>query len=311
MQPDRAPCDISVAVFCQNEAARIGACLASIAAAGQGFRLGVTVIANGSTDPSVLRAREAVEALRLQARIYAIPYGDKSNAINLSFYELRQPARLHVFVDAYAVIAPDSFKGFLTVLSNHKDAVAATGVAGNGRTMKAATAETLKNGGRLHGQLHAFRPAFLDRLTHAGLRLPIGLYRGDGLLGSMACHDLAPAENAWDSHRIKGAVEAVYEIPRLSPLRPRDVMRQWRRKLRQMRGMLENAALQRIIYAKGFEALPEFADEMIRDWLAAGYRAEVSVADRPFMALALRRIARSVRPDAAQLRPVLAYAEKT
>ena len=296
----RPPCDISVAVFCHNEASRIGACLASIAAAGRGFRLGVTVIANGTTDSSIDRAKAAVEAANLPAQIYAIPHGDKSNAINHSFYELRQKAKLHVFVDAYAIVAPNAFSGFAAMLSSHKEAVAATGVAGNGRTMAAATEETLREGGRLHGQLHAFRPSFLDRLTAEGLFLPIGLYRGDGLLGSMACHDLEPLTNPWEGSRIKGTVEAVYEIPRLSPLRPSDVRRQYRRKLRQMRGLLENAALQSIIYAHGFAGLPHYADEMITEWLAGGGVAEVQGIDRIFMRLAQKK---NSKPPAVRTRP--------
>ncbi len=304
----RPPCDISVAVFCHNEAARIGACLASIAAAGRGFRLGVTVIANGTTDASISRAKAAIEAAKLPAHIYAIPHGDKSNAINHSFYELRQKAKLHVFIDAYAIIAANSFSGFAAMLSSHKEAVAATGVAGNGRTMAAATEETLREGGRLHGQLHAFRPSFLDRLTAEGLFLPIGLYRGDGLLGSMACHDLEPLTNPWDGSRIKGTVEAVYEIPRLSPLRPGDVKRQYRRKLRQMRGLLENAALQSIIYTQGFAGLPHYADEMINEWVAAGGEVETNGVDRLFMNRARKQIETSRRPNPATLEPELVYA---
>jgi glycosyltransferase involved in cell wall biosynthesis len=302
-----AACDISVAVFCQNEAARIGACLSSIASAGRGFRLGVTVIANGSTDDSLARALTTLRAEQLPARLYAIAHGDKSNAINHSFYTLRQAARLHVFIDGYAVIAPDAFSGFAAALSANKHAVAATGVSGNGRTMKTATEETLRDGGRLHGQLHAFRPAFLNRLTEAGLRLPIGLYRGDGLLGSMACHDLAPLDNPWDGHRIKGTVEATYEIPALSVFRPRDIARQLRRKVRQMRGRMENAAMQGIIYSKGYAALPDDADEMIAAWLEAGGRVEVARAEQPFMRLALRQIARRSRPEPGALQPVLVH----
>ena len=297
--------DVSVTVFCQNEAARIGPCLASIAQAGRGCRLYITVIANGSRDRSIACAAETLAAEKLAGRIYGIAYGDKSNAINHSFYALRQNAQLHVFVDAYAIIAPESLTGFAAVLSGHKDAVAATGVAGNGRTMQAATEETLRDGGRLHGQLHAFRPAFLDRLTSAGLRLPIGLYRGDGLLGSMACHDLDALHTPWDGHRIKGTMEAVYEIPRLSPWRPGDVARQFRRKVRQMRGRLENAAIRSIIYERGFAALPQHADEMIRAFLSAGGAVEAFGADRPFMGLALRQLACSHLQHASVLEPVL------
>jgi hypothetical protein len=299
-----AACDIGVTVFCHNEAQRIGACLAAIAAAGGAMRLDVTVIANGTTDSSIDRAAATMGAHRLPGRIYAISHADKANAINHAFYTLRQPARLHVFIDAYAVIAEDSFKGFATMLSSHQEAVAATGVAGNGRTMKAATEETLQKGGRLHGQLHAFRPAFLERLTAAGLRLPVGLYRGDGLLGSMACHDLDALNTPWDGHRIKGTAEAVYRIPELSPFRPRDIARQLRRMVRQMRGRMENAAVTDIIYKRGFAALPPSADDMVRTWLSAGGTVATTASERPFMALAIRQLHRAA-PAEADLMPMM------
>jgi glycosyltransferase involved in cell wall biosynthesis len=304
----RAPCDISVTVFCQNEAARISACLASIAAAGRLMRLDVTVIANGTTDASISRAQKTLADKNLSGRIYSIAHADKSNAINHAFYTVRVPARMHVFMDGYAIIAPDSFRGFATMLSSHQEAVAATGIAGNGRTMRAATEETLQQGGRLHGQLHAFRPSFIDRMIDAGLFLPIGLYRGDGLLGSMACHDLDPLRNPWENHRIKGTAEAVYKIPRLSPFRPRDIARQARRKVRQMRGRMENAALTRIIYQHGFGGLPEFADDMLTSWLATGASVPVSRAERPFMRLALRALQTTPRPRTENLQPELVFA---
>jgi len=301
-----AACDIGVTVFCHNEGHRIGACLAAVAAAGRGMRLDVTVIANGTTDASIDRAGDALRTHHLRGRIYGIALADKANAINHAFYALRQTARLHVFIDAYAIIAVDSFKGFTTMLSSHQEAVAATGVAGNGRTMRAATEETLLKGGRLHGQLHAFRPSFLDRLTAAGLRLPIGLYRGDGLLGSMACHDLDALHTPWESHRIKGTAEAVYQIPELSPFRPSDIVRQFRRTVRQMRGRMENAAVTDIIYKSGFAALPGTADEMIHGWLEGGGTVPVTASERPFMSLALRSLRRPP-PKAADLAPILLH----
>ncbi len=295
--------DVSIAVFCQNEAARIGACIASIANAARSLRTGLTIIVNGSTDASARLAQAAAHAHNLTARVFIIPYGDKANAINRSFYELRQSARLHVFLDGYVVVGPRSLVALRDALADTPHALAATGVAGNGRTMKAATAHTLRHGGQLHGQLHAFRPAFLDRLTQHGVRLPVGLYRGDGLLGSMACHALDPG-TAWDNHRIRGAAEATYEIPLLSPFEPADIARQFRRTVRQMRGRLENAAISSIIYEHGYAALPAYADDMIAAWLAGGGKPVASLAMRPFMTLALRQHARAGRPDQKALSPV-------
>ena len=297
--------DVSIAVFCQNEAARIEACIAAVAAAAGGLAVRLTVIINGSTDESTMLAQHAVRRHGLSARIFTILHGDKANAINRSFYELREPAGLHVFVDGYVVMAPTALHALNAALGAHPHAMAATGVAGNGRTMKASTAQTLRHGGQLHGQLHAFRPHFLDRLTRAGLRLPLGLYRGDGLLGSMACHDLDAAGVEWDGHRIRGAAAATYEIPPLSPFRPADIARQLRRKVRQMRGRMENAAISSIIYPEGYAALPAYADDMIAAWLASGGRPRAGILDRPFMDAALWQHARARRLEGDSLRPAL------
>lgn len=303
--PDDSPHDISLAVFCQNEAARLGACIASIAVAAQGRRACVTVLVNGSSDGSAGVALAALQQTGLPGRVWRIRHADKSNAINRSFYELRRPAGLEVFLDGYSVIGADALGGLERALSGTPAAMAATGVAGNGRTMQAATAETMRRGGRLHGQLHAFRPAFLDRLTAAGLRLPVGLYRGDGLLGSMACHDLDPRVHPWDGHRIRGAAAATYSIAQLSPWRPADIARQFRRKVRQMRGRLENAAVKSIIATQGYQGLPRHADDMIAAWLAHNPVPPTALADRAFMALALRRHACAVRADEDALTPAL------
>jgi hypothetical protein len=300
MQDGSVP-DVSVTVFCRNEVQRIGACIGSVAAAAEGLRTSLTVIANGSTDGSAAAAAQAARAHGLASTIYTIRTGDKAHAINQSLGPLRRPAGLYVFVDGYCIISPAAFTSFIRALADAPHALAATGVSGNGRTMKRATAETIAQGGLLHGQLHALRPGFIDRMAAGGLRLPIGLYRGDGLLGSMACHALDPVGHPWDGHRIAGVAEATYAIEELSPLRPSHISRQFRRKVRQMRGVLENAAIRAIIYTHGYQGLPEYADDMITGWLARGGRPEFGVGDWPFMALAMRQIARGTRPAARDL----------
>jgi glycosyltransferase involved in cell wall biosynthesis len=303
MNSDAAPGlpDATVTVLCQNEAPHLEACLASIARAGRGLRLVTTVIVNGSRDSSAIVARQASDMHGLDANIYAISHGDKANAINHGIAALRKPAALHVFVDAYAVLSDGALRALADALARDDHALAATGLAGNGRTMQAAAEATLREGGRLNGQLHAFRPAFLDRMVSAGIRLPVGLYRGDSLLASMVCHNLDALGQPWDNARCIGARDAVFTIPQLSPVRPRDIVRQFRRKVRQMRGRLENAAIQSIIYRGGYAALPDNADDMIAGWLAAGGR----VKGGPFTALALRRHRRAGRPQAEDLVPVL------
>ncbi len=293
--------DASVAVFCANEAPHIGACIAGVARAAAGMRVSVTLIANGSTDGSVERALQMAARYELPLRCVRIAYPDKSNAINHALTTLREPAPLHVFVDGYAVMGDHALIALGAALDRAPDAQAATGVATGSGSMARLTGDTLREGGRLHGQLHALRPSFVDRMTEAGLFLPVGLYRGDGLLGSMACHDLDPLGTPWDPHRIVGAAEATYTLPRPRLWRPTDARRLFRRRVRQMRGRMENAAIKSIIYAQGYQGLPAYADDMIAGWLAQGGQVPCAATERPFMWLARRR---QSRPEPAELEAV-------
>ena len=302
------PFEWNTAVFCQNEAARIGPCLRSIRAAAGDHRILVTLIANGTTDDSVAVAATAARDCGLPLAIYRIEAGDKSNAINRFYYELRVSAAAYFFVDGYVTINPEALEGLAACLATHPHANAATGVCINGRTMRLATQETLEHGGRLHGQLHALRPDFIDRMVARGIRIPLGIYWGDGLLGSMAAHDLDAMTKTWDNTRIVGVADARYEIPTLSVFRYQDLKRQLKRKVRQMRGRLQNQAIKEVIYRAGYEGLPGDADAMVRDYLAPRGTPAMGLLDRPFMARAVREINRAIGPDPALLQPTLVSA---
>lgn len=296
--------DYHVFVVCQNEIARIEGCLASIREAIGDRRALVTLNLNGSTDGSDKAARTAARVLGLDLRIYHTKAADKSNALNHFIHHQREPARLYAFVDGYVRISPTALHDLDASLAAHPHAMAATGVALNGRTQVAVAQRTLKQGGMLHGQLHAIRPDFLNRMMERGLRFPVGLYSGDGLMGSMAMYNLdALGKPHWDTSRIVAVPHATYEIASLSVLKPRDLQRQFRRKVRQMRGRLQNAAIKHIIFQSGYAGLPDNADEMVRTYLTTHPVPRQSMVDRPFMALALRQIRDAVRIDPFDLQP--------
>jgi hypothetical protein len=279
--------DWNVAVYCANEERRLGGCLERVIAALTGRRALITVMLNGSRDCSLDVAREVAAGGPIE--IFRIEAGDKANAINQFMHRLRSPARFYGAVDGYAYIAATSFRAMEERLDTDARAMAVTGVCTNGRTMKLATETTLSVGGTLHGQLHAFRREFLDRMVARGIKLPIGIYWGDGLLGSMAAHNLDALSEAWDNGRVVGIAAATYEIPTLSPLRLTDVQRHLRRKVRQMRGLIEVAAIRDLIYRRGYEGLPDDAAEMVEDYLTAYGPPKVGWVDRVFQMLALRQ----------------------
>ena len=225
-------------------------------------------------------------------RVQAVRVADKSNAINL-FFRSRQRAGLYICVDGYVRVAPGALEALEHHLALHPAVLIATGTASNGRTLKAHTEACAATGGHVCGCLYAMRPELLDRMAAAGLRLPTGLYRGDGLLGRFARHDL-DARAASVPARVATAPGAVFEGHTLSALSARDILRQFRRKLNQMRGRIENAAIRELAehHPDGFGALPACAYEMMRSHLRRYAPPLVGVADRVFMAVALQQVAR-------------------
>ena len=285
--------DWNVAVYGVNEGARLRGCLESVTVALDGSRALITVILNGSRDNSLEIVRAAARSGQ-PIEVFQIAAADKSNAINQFNHVLRSPARAYAGVDGYAWVGRRSFEAMQHRLDTDPHAMAVSAIATTGRTMRHTAASSLRTGGQLTGQLHASRSEFLDRMVARGIRLPVGLYRGDGLLNSMACHNLDATGEAWDNARVPAVADATFAIPVLSPFKAQDIKRQYHRKIRQMRGTIENVAIKTIIYKSGYEGLPSDADAMIRDHLAVHGAPPASLLDRTFLGMAIRHAASAV-----------------
>ena len=274
-----------IAVFAANEAGSLAPCIRALDRACHGNIGHISVILNGTTDNSIDLLRN-LELSHASLDVYFCPLPDKSNAINHFLYSIRDPAaHLHACVDAYVKVHHQALQALADALSTHPHAHIASGVPLTGRSAKAIIESS---GAGVRGNLFAMRPTFVERLVSAGLRLPIGLYRGDGLLGSFAMHDLDPA-NPWDTDRVVGVLDAYYSFKPLSVFRWRDIRRQYNRVIRQALGRVEIAAIQRIIYydgsvgkPNGFSDLPSDGHEMVNEYL----RSNVSFPPRPYRWLA-------------------------
>ena len=294
--------DWSIAVFARNEAASLAPCLEAIYAALGGRCAAVTLVLNGCTDGSAALAVALAARAPVPVQVWQIGFADKANAWNQFIHALRPAARHYAFVDAYARVQPGALAALQAALQAAPEANAAAAVPSCGRSAAATRAAMLARPA-LHGSLHALRGSFVDRLAAAGQRLPVGLYRGDGLLGSLLMHDLNAAANPWNPARIAVADGASWVTSPLSPLRPADLKRYWNRRIQQARGRLEDAALRQAIYRDGFAGLPRHADAMLLEWLATN----PAPADH-FTRLALQRLRQPRTPGCTDLvarRPVV------
>ena len=81
-----------------------------------------------------------------------------------------------------------------------------------------------------------------------------------------------------------GGAELVFDSSQHCLLRDEryDVRRHLRRKVRQMRGRIQNAAIKDLIYRAGYEGLPEDADELVESYLAVHGPPKVGWSERAF-----------------------------
>lgn len=287
---DTAALDLAVAVSAYNEAAHLRDCLRALAVAGRGLRMDVTVVVNGSTDRSAEVATAAMRETGLRGRVCQIAYADKSNAFNQYVYRLRVAAPVHVFVDAYATVAPDALSLLLQALRNAPLAHAAAAVPSSGRSARHLRDQMLEVPS-IHGSLFAMRGAFLDRIAGQNVRLPLNFYRGDGLISSLVLHDLDAQSGDWQHQWMVVEPRATWTAPTLRLWRWRDARRQLRRLVQQARGRLQWHPVKGAIYQGGFAAMPPQADQATLDWLQAIPASHHPRWWRdPFATLAVRRM---------------------
>ena len=297
VQISARPGDCGVVVFTRNEDG-LAECIESILGSEGGLISRIYVIVNGSSGSFVREAHLLKTRYGGVLRVFEIKLGDKSHAWNQYVYAVHEDHAFHVFVDAYVRVKPNAIALLVEALQRNARAVAATGVPSVGRQAAALAAEMNLRGG-LHGSLHVLRGSFVERIRAAGIRLPTGLYRGDGLIGSMAMHDLAPLETSFDKTLIEVVHGATWDFDPLSPFNLADMKRHWRRRIRQARGRYENAYLKTRIYTGGYTSLPMHLDEALLEFTRNTPVKARSADEAFFMWLARREINPAVPSDEA------------
>lgn len=230
-------------IFAKNEERTIRECVESVRAQGDVVPL---VLVNGSTDRTAQLAEQA------GARVIKLTVASKSSAWNEAVHKELHAASVHFFIDAYAIVTPGSFAAMAAKLAEHPKANACSAIPRSGRSRKQLAAAAMS--GALHGSLHALAGHFVERIQARGIRLPAGIYRGDGLINTMALHNLDPSV-AWDRSLVVCAPEAGWTFRGLSPFSISDWKRWYARRRNQKRGAAENQRIKEVIYSKGFEAL--------------------------------------------------------
>ena len=203
-------------------------------------------------------------------RVWSIPQGDKAHALNEYIHRIWPDGRLAFFLDGYARPRPDGLARLAASLASAPEAFGASGVPSSGRSAPALRTEMLRTNG-FHGNMHAIPVHAMRALRELGFRLPLGLYRTDSLVGAVLKFGLDPARHGWEQQRIVVDADATWDVPGQSDLTFKNIKAQFKRRLRQAQGDLENRAVRDHLALRGLpiNRLPKTASELVLQWINA------------------------------------------
>jgi hypothetical protein len=242
-------------------------------------------------------------------RVWSIPAGDKAHAWNQYVHEIWPGSGLAFFVDGYAEVRPDAFSMLQGRLEQAPDALGVTGVPSSGRSAAWQREYMLRHGG-FQGNMHALSGEALATLRKKGIRLPLGLYRTDSLIGAALLFKLMPEEAKWDTRRVVVAGDATWDVAGLSTLTLGNIVSQFKRRLRQAQGELENRAVREHLSVRRLPLaqLPGTAHELVNGWLGKQRsQAFKTFLRNPFCLVAAYKLRRGRDWSAAQKPPRLLY----
>jgi hypothetical protein len=271
---EASPPSWSVAIIAARESIGVlSRCIKAALAACEDRDAVIDVVINGNPalaqEAAGLAASNGFACGASELRIWSTPAGDKAHAWNQYVHDIWPGGDIAFFVDGYAEVRPDAFAVLRRRLADAPDALGASGVPSSGRSAARQREYMLRHGG-FHGNMHAISGAALQTLRKKGIRLPLGLYRTDSLIGAALLFRLAPEDAKWDTSRLLVAGDATWDVPGLGALTLQNIVSQAKRKLRQAQGDLENRAVREHLSVRRLplEQLPGTAYELVNRWVS-------------------------------------------
>lgn len=263
----------AVAVFAARESVgTLAECLSAVLASCSGKASSIDVLVNGNhaLAEEFMKFTSAMEPTEEgpTIRVWFIPFGDKAHAWNEYVYKIWQPSDVAYFIDGYANIRRDALELIDAGLRQAPFSLAASGVPTIGRSASALRTAMLTEGG-IHGNLYALKGETMSMVKETGFRLPLGLYRTDPVLGAAINYGFDPVANTWNTNRILVHPGATWYVHPGVWWRPKDLLAQFRRILRQAQGHLENRAVHEhmTIDRRAPRFLPSDVSELVSRWI--------------------------------------------
>jgi hypothetical protein len=253
----------------------------------------VTALAQQQTTPASSGCSPAIQ-------VWSIPLGDKANAWNQYIHQLWAGEDIAFFIDGYVRLNPDAVQLLGHAMAANHQALGGTGVPTIGRSAKSIREDLIANTG-YHGNFCCIKGDTIGSMRDKQIRLPVGLYRTDSLMGAILSYALDPANHAWEDARIHVHAEASWQVDVAQWWRIKDVLVYFKRYLRQIRGKLENAAFADHLVNRlcSPAALPATAQEMVLEWVHRCPRDFERLAQQHVLIRQVLKRFPSAQPDCA------------
>lgn len=246
---------------------------------------------------------------RIGLRIWSLPCGDKAHALNRYLADIWPVSQLAFLVDGYVRPHVEACARITEALAARPEALGATGVPTKGYGARRLRAEMLARGG-IHGNFCAVRGEVMSQLRAVAYRLPLGLYRTDSTLAATLNFALDPARHDWDPLRVLVHPEVSWDLDIAPWWHWRELRVQFKRRLRQGQGVLENRAVRHhlAVHKRLPQDMPATAAELVQVWLdEAPVEAQALLRTSPLAAYGLKRLKQPRDWSDAAVPPGLLY----
>lgn len=207
----------------------------------------------------------------VKLRIWFLTAPDKANAWNQHIHEISIPGLDAIYVDGYVQISTNAVSELEKTLNSRDEILGSSAVPTVGRSAK-AIAKTMQMEGGFHGNLCAIRSTAMAEMRKRNIRIPIGMYRVDAIMGAFLSFGLKNSDRIWEPKRyIPTTFQATWNSKSKKWYKPSDLIAWYRRSLRQSRGKIENAAVKHHLTVEktALEELPVHIGQLFQNWKTA------------------------------------------
>ncbi len=300
---------INIAIFASRE--RVGELTKTISSAisTAPAKSVIDIVINGNT-PLALKIKDTLttsgNVKNHSIRAWSIPAADKANAWNQHIHLIGNKDMDCIYVDGYVQLKNDSISKLQETLTRNPTALGSSGAPTSGLSSKKIIAAMKVDGG-FHGNLCIISAKALSQVRDMNIKLPLGMYRVDSLMGALLSFGLSNSNRKWQPKlNIPVSFESTWYCTEKKWYSIKDVRAWIKRRERQARGKIENAAIKQLLVHEGtrLQDIPRDVATLTRAWASI---TQASATKINYPKKAIKQLMSYTPPHPSELTPQKIY----